>query len=219
MRTVLADSAIAREHPVRLYAPPGPVDVLVIAADGEGAAHWANQLDGMSAAVVGIESNGLSGDPYEIGADPRARAYLADIDLPYFERHMAYALDLVLPWALEHTRAKRVVAFGFSNGAAWAAAAVLRRREAFAGALVFSLGIPPRPASGLPPHAFASGRLEKNFDRQTTRYARALRRRGVQVRHRRPRRGHDHDMWSDEFVPALRWVLNPARGAPSSPDR
>jgi predicted esterase len=82
-----------------------------------------------------------------------------------------------IPWALERTGAARALTFGCSNGAAWAAEAVLRRPEAFAGALVFSLGVPP------------------------------------------PRRGHDHEMCSEEFVPALRWVLTAPRGAPRSPVR
>jgi dienelactone hydrolase len=197
-------------HPARLHMPDGGADVLVLAADGEGAFAWARML-GDRAAVVGLVSAG-AGTPedYDIKADPRARAYLEDVDPPYFEAHMAYALDTVLPDALARTGATKVIAFGFSNGAAFAVSAALRRPEAFAGVLAFSLGIPPKPARGLPPHAFVSGRREPGFDKQTRRYARALRWRGVRVRHVRPDRGHDHEMWEQEFLPALDWVLRTA---------
>jgi hypothetical protein len=52
-----------------------------------------------------------------------------------------------------------------------------------------------------------AGRLEPGFHGTTTRYAWKLRARGVPVRLRRPLRGHDHTMWEDELVPALRWAL------------
>jgi pimeloyl-ACP methyl ester carboxylesterase len=197
-------------HPARLHAPDGGADVLVLAADGEGAFAWARML-GARAAIVGLVSAGTGpGGEYDVKADPRAQAYLEHVDPPYFEAHMAYALDTVLPGAIEATGATRVVAFGCSNGAAFAASAALRRPEAFAGVLAFSLGAPPRPARGLPPHAFVSGRREPDFDEQTRRYARALRRRGVRVRHRRPDRGHEYEMWVKEFLPALAWVLGTA---------
>jgi enterochelin esterase-like enzyme len=216
-RTILGDDAIARTHPARLYRPDGAA-ALVVAADGEGAPGWAGRLaaaagDGVlpPLALVGVESAGLRHDPamaYDATQDPRARAYLPHVDPPYFRHHVDYVFDTVLPWADVNAP---VILFGCSNGAAWAAAAGVERRKRVAGVAAFSIGVAPRARLGAPPHALVSGRREPDFDRETTRYARALRRRGVQVRTRRPDRGHDHRMWEDELVPALAWLLTPPR--------
>jgi enterochelin esterase-like enzyme len=216
-RTVLGDDPIARTHPVRLSRPDGAA-ALVVAADGEGAEGWAGRLAAAAAdgvlpplALVGVESAGLQHDPaaeYDAMQDPRARAYLPYIDPPYFRRHLDYVFDVVLPWAGVDAP---LILFGCSNGAVWAAAAGVEHRARVAGVAAFSLGVAPRARRGAPPHALLSGRREPAFDRETTRYARALRWRGVPVRTRRPDRGHDHAMWEDELVPALAWLLTPPR--------
>jgi enterochelin esterase-like enzyme len=215
--TVLGDDEIARTHPVRLSRPAGAA-ALVVVADGEGVEGWARQLGAAAAdgllppvALVGVESAGLRYDPavpYDATTDPRARAYLPHVDPPYFRRHLDYVFDTVLPWAGVDAP---LILFGCSNGAAWAAAAGVQRRREVAGVAAFSIGVAPRARRGAPPHALVSGRREPDFDRETTRYARALRRRGVPVRARRPDRGHDHAMWEDELVPALAWLLTPPR--------
>lgn len=209
---VLGDDEIARTHPVNLWRPDGPAAALVLLADGEGVEHWAGVVDGV--ALVGIESHGVPYDPdvpYDQAADPRARAYLEHVDPPYFERHLAYTLDVVLPWARERVGDLPVIAFGCSNGAAWATAAARARPDVVAGVLAFSLGVAPRARRGMPPHALVAGRREPGFLRTTTRYARALRLRGVRVRLRRPDAGHDHELWAAELAPALAWALARAR--------
>jgi enterochelin esterase-like enzyme len=216
-RAVLGDDVVARTHPVQLWRPDAPA-ALIVATDGEGAAGWARRLDAAATqgalpplALVGIDSAGLRADrdaPYDPAGDPRARAYLPHVDPPYFRRHLDYVFETVLPWA---GVAAPLLLFGCSNGAAWAAAAGVERRAEVAGVAAFSLGVAPRARWGAPPHALVSGRREPGFDRETTRYAGALRRRGVPVRARRPDRGHDHAMWEDEFVPAVAWLLSPRR--------
>jgi enterochelin esterase-like enzyme len=216
-RVVLGDDPVARTHAVRMWRPDAPA-ALIVAADGEGAAGWARRLaaaaaDGVlpSLALMGIESAGLRRDPstpYDAAADPRARAYLPHVDPPYFRRHLDHVFDTVLPWTGVDAP---LLLFGCSNGAVWAAAAGLERRDQVAGVAAFSIGVAPKAVRGAPPHALVSGRREPDFDRETTRYARALRWRGVPVRTRRPDRGHDHAMWEDELVPALAWLLTPRR--------
>jgi enterochelin esterase-like enzyme len=122
---------------------------------------------------------------------------------------MRYVTDTVLPWAEAILGPLPTVVFGVSNGAAWAAQAAARHPDTFHGAIVFSMGAAPRriPRAGLPPHALVAGQLEPGFHRTTCRYAMRLRARGVPVRLRRPVSGHDHEMWIEQLVPALRWIL------------
>jgi enterochelin esterase-like enzyme len=211
----IADSELAAAHLVRIWTPGDP-RALLVCADGEGLAAWAGVIaaSGEQVALVGIESAGLSyrlGEEYvyDRKSDPRARAYLPDVDPPYFAAHMNYVLETVVPWAEEQLGRLPRIAFGVSNGAVWAAAAGALHPHEFSGVMAFSLGAePPRPARRHGPvHALVAGQLEPGFHRTTTLYAWKLRTRGVRVRLRRPVRGHDHSMWQDELLPALRWAL------------
>lgn len=211
---------MAERHPVRLWCPERP-SALMLCADGEGLEAWAALVAAASlpVALVGIASSGLQYSfaedrpPYDAKEDPRACAYLPDVDPAYFAEHMRYAIDSVLPWARSHVGDLPALVFGTSNGAVFAASAAAAHPEVFSGSLVFSLGMrPARAVRGRRvPHALVAGRLEPGFCRETTRHARRLRRRGVPVRLERPVRGHDHSMWADELAPALHWVLDHLR--------
>jgi len=213
---VIGRSELAERHRVRFSSTREP-QALLVCADGEGIGAWAalTEAGGIAAAFVGIESAGLSwsrGDEigaYEPRRDPRAQAYLPTLDPPYFDAHLAYVVEEVLPWADARLGASVPrVAFGVSNGAAFAAAAAARRPELFAAVIAFSLAEAPRRLRRpLPPHALVAGRLEPAFHAATTRFAARLRRRGADVRLRTPVRGHDWSMWRDEFLPALAWLL------------
>lgn len=215
--SVVIDSAhvkVAETHPVRFWAPDDP-EVLMLCADGDGLQAWASVIAaaGLPVALVGVVSAGLqvrdNGEPYDARLDPRARAYLHDVDPVYFGAHMSYVLDSVLPWACAKAGNLPTYVFGVSNGAAFAASAAADHADRFAGALPFSLGVLPRhtATSKRVPHALVAGRLEPGFLDATSRYARRLRRRGIPTRLIRPVRGHDHSMWRDELVPALSWIL------------
>jgi S-formylglutathione hydrolase FrmB len=213
---VIDDSPVAERHPVRAWTPAVEPRALLVCADGEGLADWASVVAATDepVALVGVESAGLAyqvgqdAGAYEAALDPRARAYLRDIDPAYFAEHMRYVLERVVPWAEARFGLLPRIAFGVSNGAAWAVEAAAAHRGEFSGVLAFSLGLLPvsKVDPAAPPHALVAGRLEPGFDDTTTRYARRLRRHGVPVRLRRPVRGHDHGMWADELIPALRWV-------------
>ncbi len=219
---VIADSELAATHPVRLWSPPDP-QALLVCADGQGIATWASVVAaaGERVALVGVESAGLTFRPeeeheYEPRSDPRARAYLPDVDRAYFDAHMQYVLETVVSWADgRFGRLPRLV-FGVSNGATFAAAAATLHPDAFGGVLAFSLGAAPphSPARRGPVHALVAGQLEPPFHAATTRYAWRLRAHCVPVRLRRPVGGHDQAMWADELVPALRWALR--RGMPAA---
>ena len=233
-RHVIDDSPIARRHPVWLWSPPDHEPRgLVLCADGAGLPHYAPVVEAAiddgrlpPLALVGIDSDGRRMNPseaYDATADPRARAYLHDVDPPAFDEHPRYALGRVLPWAQERLgqrpeRERRVI-FGCSNGAAWAAALAALHPQAFGAALVFSLGVRPLQAPrgrDAPRHALVAGRLEPGFDGETRRYALALRRRQVPVRLRRPLRGHDSGMWVDELWGRLRGRSRRSSRAPAS---
>lgn len=214
----LGGDELARTHPVALWLPPAAPRAVAICADDEGLAWLAGYVAAARepVALVGIGSGAVQhrwGEEYEyaIDADPRARAYLRHVDPPYFDAHMRYVVETVLPWA-DARIGRRLprLAFGVSNGACWAAAAGVLHPESFVGVAAFSPGSAladlPRQAGG-PSFALAAGRLEPGFDRATTTFARRLRSHGMRVRLRRPLRGHDASMCGDELVPALRWLL------------
>jgi Putative esterase len=212
---VIDGSDMAAAHPVYSWSPTVP-GALLVCADGEGLATTAAVIAaaGEQVALLGIANGGIShriGEEieYDRRADPRARAYLYDVDPPYFAAHMRYVVATVLPWADERFGQLPRLVFGVSNGAAWAAQAAFHHGDLFEGAIVFSLGAAPpgRIPAGLPPHALLAGQLEPGFHRTTCKYAWKLRSNGTRVRLRRPVRGHDYTMWNDELIPALRWVL------------
>lgn len=192
--------------------------MLLVCADGEGAAAWTTQIAETASpvAVVGIASAGLevlgigARDSYRPEDDPRARAYLPWVDPVYFRAHLDYVMDTVLPWVDEKIGGKLPrVTFGFSNGGAWAVAAAAARPHDYAGVIAFSISdAPEQDRLARLPHALAAGKKEAPFLERTTAYAAALRRAGVAVRLRTPDRGHEHGMWSEEFGPALRWILD-----------
>jgi predicted esterase len=214
-------SEIGERHPVRLWSPPAP-EALVVCADGEGLASWAAVIAaaGERVALVGVDAAGRrwvpGDDAHDWKDDPRARAYLRDADAAYFDEHLRYVIEQVIPWAEAQVGRLPRFVFGVSNGAAWAAQAAAMHPSSFAGVLAFSIGIAPSapPSRSAPSHALVAGRFEPGFDAETRRYARRLRRRGVRVRLRRPARGHDHSMWVDELVPALRWLREAAPPMP-----
>jgi hypothetical protein len=216
----LGAGELEQAHPVSLWLPHAEPRALLVCADGDAATWRAGFLAavGEPVALLGISSGGISHRPgeeyeYDVHADHRARAYIDRIDPPYFEAHMRYVVETVLPWAAERVDpALPRVAFGVSNGAAWSAAAGVRHPEVFAAVLAFSIGNAPGtpvPADP-PPFALVAGRLEPSFDRTTTSFACALHAQGGRVRLRRPVRGHDSGMWSDELVSSLRWALQRA---------
>ncbi|HET8606727.1 MAG TPA: alpha/beta hydrolase-fold protein, partial [Gaiellaceae bacterium] len=211
----IATGERAERHAVTCWSPARP-HALVLCADGEdvprlaawvAAAHVPVALVGIASAARIVPYGEF--DTYEQRADPRACAYLPEVDPTYFADHMAYVTGTVLPWARDRLGQLPALAFGVSNGAVWAASAGVLHPELFAGVVAFSLGTAPPPAAAgaIPPHALVAGRLEPDFDRVTTLYARDLRSRGVPVRLRRPTRGHDSSMWVEELAPALRWAL------------
>jgi hypothetical protein len=212
--TTIDASEIGQRHPVRLWSPPQP-QALLLCADGVAVDWWAELLVDVPVALVGIESAGVPperGQPYEPRRDPRARAYMPEVDPPTFAAHLAYAVGTVLPWAEERLgrsfRRQERFAFGCSNGAVWAASAANLHPELFAGALACSLGAAPAgaPAAGTV-FALVAGRFEPGFDRATTAFAWHARSCGARVRLRRRAFGHDSAMWREEFLPALRWAL------------
>jgi hypothetical protein len=224
----IADGEIGAAHRVKLWSTPNP-EAILVCADGAGLEGWAGVIAAspLRVALVGIDSAGRVWSRGELppapppGArlspDRRARAYIATVDPPYFRAHMDYVVGVVLPWADERLGLLPKLAFGVSNGADWAAAAASLHPDEFAGALVFSLAHPPAsPPAGRSVHALVAGQLEPPFDRSTTAYASALRAHGHPVRLRRPVRGHDYGMWTDELTPALEWVLATLNADPHS---
>jgi hypothetical protein len=212
--TTIDASELGRRHQVWLWSPPRP-QALLLCADGEAVDWWAELLADVPVALVGIGSAGLPFDaarPYDLRRDPRACAYLPDVDPPAFAEHLAYAVEAVLPWAERRLgrsfeREERF-AFGCSNGAVWAASAANLHPEQLAGALAFSLGAAPAgspAADGT--YALVAGHLEPGFDRATTAFAWRARCCRARVRLRRRPYGHDSALWREEFLPALRWAL------------
>jgi hypothetical protein len=212
----IADSPLAHAHRVSLWSPPDP-QALLLCADGDGMPSWAGLVAAakVPVALVGIASAATSWrehGEYDPKRDPRARAYIPMTDPPYFEQHMTYVTETVLPWAEQQlgrsfAREARGT-YGSSNGAVWAASAANLHPSLLGFSLAFSLGAPPAGAVDVgTTFALVAGRLEPGFDRATTSFAWQARGGGARVRLRRRVRGHDFSLWRDEFLPALRWAL------------
>ncbi len=230
--TVQTDSlwsaALGERRAVTVYLPPGrrparPSPVVYV-ADGQSVAGLAAALEPFilsgevpPTVLVGLHSGPFRGEEYTSISEATNEA---DDENPRFVAHERFVLDEVLPWA-ERTlgasaRREERAAFGFSNGAVWAAFQGVRHPDVFGAAIAFSCGacgapVPdePTPASaGLSARFyFLAGRLEAGFHRTTAAAAERLRSAGYEAPMHERVAGHDWVMWNEQFGDALRWAF------------
>ena len=92
--------------------------------------------------LVGIHSGG---DPGEL-RDRRAEEYLPRHKPRRFAAHLTFVTGEAIPWAAAEfgVAAGPWVSAGFSNGAAWAIGAAMRRPDVFGGVAALSVGMTPK---------------------------------------------------------------------------
>ena len=161
--TTLRSRFLDEKRKVTVYTPPGAkhhgLPVLFM-ADGQSTETFARTVEPLITsgavapfAIVGVHADlspNAVGEIIDASRDRRSQEYLAGIAPDTHERHMRFFIEEVVPWASQKfrfssAREDRAV-FGFSNGAAFAAAAAVRNPGIFAHSLPFSVGIPELPA-------------------------------------------------------------------------
>ena len=191
-------------------------------ADGEGLVSWA-EPSRLRELVGGLVGGGEFRRPHRIAsgmttlrttpAPIRARAYLRDVDPSLLTRTSAHVLEAGSRGrrALQCLLASCLACRTGPPVAAQVSGAVLR---ACAACCFARHAAPPRGPIRRHPHT-RSPPDDSNRDsirQRSLRTAAASARRSA-----RPAalRGHDHSMWVDELIPALRWVRDRQNGAPS----
>jgi enterochelin esterase-like enzyme len=221
----IQSAALRAARGVTVYIPPaaagpGPWPACVL-ADGQATRGFAEVLEAEIASgaappvlLAGIHSAGLNsgGEPGEL-RDRRAEEYLPRHNPRRFAAHLSFVTGEVIPWAAAEfdVAAGPWISAGFSNGAAWAVGAAMRRPDVFGGVAALSLGVAPKrmPAAARDVRQFvAAGTLERNFRRATGEYARRLSRAGVAVTHTEWVGGHDNFWWRHTLPGALAWLLS-----------
>jgi len=221
-------AALGTSRRVTVYRPPGPARPLpgCVLADGESARGFALSLESAILAgavppvlLVGVHNADGAARSWP---DLRTQEYVPGHNRRRFDAHLRFVADEVTPWAAAQFGPVNGpwIASGFSNGAAWAIAAVQRRPDVFGAAAAFSAGVVPQRisrqarAAGIR-HYLAAGTLEPGFRRATEQWADRLRRAGLPCQHHEWVGGHDNLWWEQQFPIALGWLLAPPR-APSA---
>jgi enterochelin esterase-like enzyme len=211
----LHSQLLKEDRKVSVYLPPGArrrgLPVLFM-ADGQATVEFARVIEplitsGLAApfAIVGIHappSRISVGKPFDVARDRRSQEYLPDIAPDSYARHMRFFLEEVVPWTAREyefssAREDRAV-FGFSSGAAFAAAVAVQHPDVFANALPFSIGfpqLPARPTGVLPRFHLIAGELEPDFAANTRVVREILAGWGADVTFDVYMSGHDQLMW------------------------
>lgn len=161
-------------------------------------------------AIVGVHASTRPGT--RPGIDERSQEYVAMVTPQTFVRHLRFFIEEVVPtmtreFQLSSRREDRAL-FGFSNGAAFASAAVARHPDVFAYALPFSFNLPRiESAKELgPAYFFAAGELEPHFLATTRNAHERLAESGTRSSLRVYMSGHDLMMWQlalSEYLPEI----------------
>ncbi|GAA3542987.1 hypothetical protein GCM10022419_023950 [Nonomuraea rosea] len=194
---------------VTIYRPHGAAGPmpLCLLADGQSTTGYAGVLEAaISAGVLPpITLAGLHSDAGGELPDGRTREYVLPFDPVRFGRHLAFAVDEVLPDLPEATC---VITAGFSNGAAFALAAADRRPDRIAAAVALSPNLlPGQLVAGVrTPRYLAAGTIEPGFRECARMLAERLTERGVEHVHQEWQGGHDPYWWRVHLVAGLAWL-------------
>lgn len=214
---------LSEDRRVSVYIPPASkrrgLRVLFM-ADGQATADFARAIEPLVVsgrvapfAIVGIHalpSRVPVGAAFDVSRDRRSQEYLLGIAPDAYAKHMKFFIEEVVPWAsseygLSSARDDRAI-FGFSSGAAFAAAAALQHPEVFGNALPFSIGfpqLPERPKSALPHFYFVAGELEPAFLAGTRTVREIVAGWGADANLNVYMSGHDQLMWQVGLVESI----------------
>lgn len=159
---------------------------------------------------------GVHAAPYEPTRDRRAEEYILGINDDVYNAHERFFTRTVRRWAelqfgASQDPAKRAI-IGFSNGASFAGNTGVRKPDLYGHVMMFSTSKQPLVTlrSVIKPRYYLlAGTLEPPVYTQTHQFYFSLLLLNAEARFTRRIAGHDHVMWQEEFVSALRWMYLP----------
>lgn len=216
--------ALGEKRKLGVYLPPGHDPSrrypIVYATDGRAHGDLLEPLidsgDVAPLIVVGASSGdyrGKAGAKYDIKNDLRAQEYVRGIDDERFAKHEKFFCEELRTWAEKElgASAKREdrAVFGCSNGARFAVEMGFAHPDLFGHVFAFSVSgsrepAPPKKATNPSRFVLAAGTWETGFHKVTATLAETLKANNIPVTFNSRVAGHDHAMWCDEFVAAVR---------------
>jgi enterochelin esterase-like enzyme len=196
---------------VTVYAPPGPAEAVVFAADGAWhITHLSAALETASAPSTMIV--GVHGLPDDNG---RLDEYVPGFNAERFAAHEEFFVDDVGRWVESRfgiaLPPARTAVWGASLGAELALALGLRRPDTYGAVLSASPGAgytPPAVLPGrLPVVYLVAGRQEQFFLDNATRWADALRDTDTDVVMMQRDGEHGGAFWAEEFPLMVAWAF------------
>lgn len=195
---------------VTVYVPPGPVEAVVFAGDGQLISGWGGVLEGAvvpSTMIVGV---------HRVADEMlRLREYSPGFDAERFLAHEEFFVEEVRRWV--RTRfgvglpAERTAVFGVSAGGELALAMGMRHPEVYGAVFCASPGAGYRPPGVMPgslPRVYlVAGTQEPFFLQNAGRWAEALRDAGADVVMTERVGSHGGAFWREEFPLMVAWAF------------
>jgi enterochelin esterase-like enzyme len=195
---------------VTAYVPPGPLEAVVFAGDGQLVSQWGGVLE-----AAGVPSTMIVGVHRLADETRRLHEYSAGFDPDRFAAHEKFFTGDVRRWTRSRfgvaLPAERTAVLGVSAGGELALAIGLRHPDVYGNVFCVSPGAGYRPPVVMPnplPRAYlAAGTLEPFFLENATRWADALRAAGADVVMTERAGSHGGAFWRDEFPLMVAWAF------------
>ena len=197
-------------RPVTVYLPPGRVEAVVFAGDGELISRWGPALEAAdvpSTMVVGVHRH--------TDETVRLHEYSPGFDPQRFAAHEQFLVDDVRRWIGQRFGVDlprdRTAIFGVSASGELALAIGLRHPDIYGAILCASPGAGYRPPTAMPSPAprtyLVAGTQEPFFLANAARWATALRDANVDVRMTQRNGAHGDAFWQEEFPLMVAWAF------------
>jgi enterochelin esterase-like enzyme len=197
---------------VTVYLPPGPVEAVVFAGDGQLISQWGGQLEAADVPATMIVGAFRTDDEDEMA---RIREYSPSFDEERFAAHERFFVDDVRGWVRSRfgvaLPADRTAVCGVSASGELALALGLRHPDVYGAVFCASPGGGFRPPAELPrplPRSYlVAGTLEPWFLENATRWADALRDAGAEVEMVERVGDHGDPFWAAELPLMVAWAF------------
>jgi enterochelin esterase-like enzyme len=195
---------------VTVYVPPGALEAVVFAADGQLISRWGGFLE-----AAGVPSTMIVGVHRTADETLRLHEYSPAFDAERFAAHETFFVEDVRRWARAHfgvaLPAERTAVFGVSAGGELALALGLRHPDVYGAVFSGSPGRGYKPTGVMPswiPRVYlVAGTLEPFFLDNATRWAVALRDAGADVVMSERVASHGGALWRGEFPLMVVWAF------------
>jgi enterochelin esterase-like enzyme len=195
---------------VTVYVPPGALEAVVFAADGQLISRWGGFLE-----AAGVPSTMIVGVHRTADETLRLHEYSPAFDAERFAAHETFFVGEVRRWARSRfgvaLPTERTAVFGVSASGELALAIGLRHPQVYGAVFCASPGAGYRPPGVMPgslPRAYlVAGTLEPFFHENATRWAEALRDAGADVVMTERVGSHGDAFWREEFPLMVAWAF------------